>query len=134
MCLCLCVCTRAHECALFLQEHVEEGRASLYNSVVSNSSKEMSCYSDFPFPEDYPNFVPNSLFLEYLQLYATQFNLLRCIYFNVSCEHQLAVGTFSFPCVLLPLSSTALTEFCRQAVEQVRIMRPLHKTVLLLQM
>uniref|UniRef100_A0ABK0LFY6 Dimethylaniline monooxygenase [N-oxide-forming] n=1 Tax=Rattus norvegicus TaxID=10116 RepID=A0ABK0LFY6_RAT len=63
-------------------EHVEEGRASLYNSVVSNSSKEMSCYSDFPFPEDYPNFVPNSLFLEYLQLYATQFNLLRCIYFN----------------------------------------------------
>lgn len=63
-------------------ENVEEGRASLYKSVVSNSSKEMSCYSDFPFPEDYPNFVPNSLFLEYLKLYASKFNLLRCIYFN----------------------------------------------------
>ncbi|XP_021121112.1 dimethylaniline monooxygenase [N-oxide-forming] 1 isoform X4 [Heterocephalus glaber] len=63
-------------------EHVEEGRASLYKSVVSNSSKEMSCYSDFPFPEDYPNFVPNDLFLEYLKLYAKQFNLLKYIQFK----------------------------------------------------
>ncbi|XP_012871233.1 PREDICTED: dimethylaniline monooxygenase [N-oxide-forming] 1 [Dipodomys ordii] len=63
-------------------EYVEEGRASLYNSVVSNSSKEMSCYSDFPFPEDYPNFVPNSLFLEYLKMYANRFDLLKCIQFK----------------------------------------------------
>ncbi|XP_048213338.1 dimethylaniline monooxygenase [N-oxide-forming] 1 [Perognathus longimembris pacificus] len=63
-------------------EYVEEGRASLYNSVVSNSSKEMSCYSDFPFPEDYPNFVPNSLFLEYLKLYANRFDLRKCIQFK----------------------------------------------------
>ncbi|KAM8817576.1 flavin-containing monooxygenase 1 isoform 2-T2 [Rhynchonycteris naso] len=64
-------------------EHVEEGRASLYKSVVSNSCKEMSCYSDFPFPEDYPNYVPNSQFLEYLKMYANQFNLLKCIQFKV---------------------------------------------------
>nr|XP_020025616.1 dimethylaniline monooxygenase [N-oxide-forming] 1 isoform X1 [Castor canadensis] len=63
-------------------EHVEEGRASLYQSVISNSSKEMSCYSDFPFPEDYPNYVPNSLFLEYLKMYAKQFDLLKCIQFK----------------------------------------------------
>ncbi|KAM8817575.1 flavin-containing monooxygenase 1 isoform 1-T1 [Rhynchonycteris naso] len=63
-------------------EHVEEGRASLYKSVVSNSCKEMSCYSDFPFPEDYPNYVPNSQFLEYLKMYANQFNLLKCIQFK----------------------------------------------------
>ncbi|XP_037681290.1 dimethylaniline monooxygenase [N-oxide-forming] 1 [Choloepus didactylus] len=63
-------------------EHVEEGRASLYKSVVSNSCKEMSCYSDFPFPEDYPNYVPNSLFLEYLKMYAKRFNLLKCIRFK----------------------------------------------------
>ncbi|XP_066227588.1 flavin-containing monooxygenase 1 isoform X2 [Saccopteryx leptura] len=64
-------------------EHVEEGRASLYKSVVSNSCKEMSCYSDFPFPEDYPNYVPNSQFLEYLKMYANQFNLLKYIQFKV---------------------------------------------------
>ncbi|XP_008586858.1 PREDICTED: dimethylaniline monooxygenase [N-oxide-forming] 1 [Galeopterus variegatus] len=63
-------------------EHVEEGRASLYKSVVSNSCKEMSCYSDFPFPEDYPNYIPNSQFLEYLKMYANQFNLLKRIQFK----------------------------------------------------
>ncbi|KAK2084767.1 monooxygenase, partial [Saguinus oedipus] len=63
-------------------EHVEEGRASLYESVVSNSCKEMSCYSDFPFPEDYPNYVPNSQFLEYLKMYANHFNLLKHIQFK----------------------------------------------------
>ncbi|XP_049737202.1 flavin-containing monooxygenase 1 isoform X2 [Elephas maximus indicus] len=63
-------------------EHVEEGRASIYESVISNSCKEMSCYSDFPFPEDYPNYVPNSLFLEYLQMYADRFNLRKCIQFK----------------------------------------------------
>uniref|UniRef100_G3TPA3 Dimethylaniline monooxygenase [N-oxide-forming] n=1 Tax=Loxodonta africana TaxID=9785 RepID=G3TPA3_LOXAF len=63
-------------------EHVEEGRAGIYESVISNSCKEMSCYSDFPFPEDYPNYVPNSLFLEYLQMYADRFNLRKCIQFK----------------------------------------------------
>ncbi|KAM5239076.1 flavin-containing monooxygenase 1 [Ctenodactylus gundi] len=63
-------------------EHVEEGRASLYKSVVTNSSKEMSCYCDFPFPEHFPNFVPHDQFLEYLRMYANQFNLLKCIQFK----------------------------------------------------
>ncbi|GAB5583405.1 dimethylaniline monooxygenase [N-oxide-forming] 2 isoform X1 [Prionailurus iriomotensis] len=71
--------TRSKECK---REHVEEGRASLYRSVVSNSCKEMSCYSDFPFPEDYPNYVPNSQFLEYLKMYANRFNLLKHIQFK----------------------------------------------------
>lgn len=65
-------------------EHVEEGRASLYKSVVSNSCKEMSCYSDFPFPEDYPNYVPNSQFLDYLKMYADRFNLLKYIQFKTT--------------------------------------------------
>lgn len=65
-------------------EHVEEGRASLYKSVVSNSCKEMSCYSDFPFPEDYPNYVPNSQFLDYLKMYADRFDLLKCIQFKTT--------------------------------------------------
>lgn len=80
-----------HVCALFVQEHVEEGRASLYKSVVSNSCKEMSCYSDFPFPEDYPNYVPNSQFLEYLKMYANRFNLLEYIRFKV--RHETSVSS-----------------------------------------
>ncbi|XP_058396069.1 flavin-containing monooxygenase 1 [Diceros bicornis minor] len=63
-------------------EDVEEGRASIYKSVVSNSCKEMSCYSDFPFPEDWPNYLPHSQFLEYLKMYANQFNLQKYIQFK----------------------------------------------------
>uniref|UniRef100_A0A8U7MYH9 Flavin-containing monooxygenase n=1 Tax=Corvus moneduloides TaxID=1196302 RepID=A0A8U7MYH9_CORMO len=56
-------------------EHIEAGRPSLYLSVISNSSKEMSAFSDFPFPEDFPVFLPNAQFLDYLQRYAEHFSL-----------------------------------------------------------
>ncbi|TKC47349.1 hypothetical protein EI555_006405 [Monodon monoceros] len=76
-------------------EHVEEGRASLYKSEVSNSCKEMSCYPDFPFPENYPNYVPNSVFLEYLKMYANQFNLLKCIQFKTKVSSVTKCPVFS---------------------------------------
>ncbi|KAG9468011.1 dimethylaniline monooxygenase [N-oxide-forming] 2-like [Eleutherodactylus coqui] len=61
---------------------IEDGRASIYQSVVSNTSKEMMCFSDFPFPENYPNFVHNSKMLEYQRKYAEEFNLLKYIQFK----------------------------------------------------
>uniref|UniRef100_A0A8D0EHE4 Flavin-containing monooxygenase n=1 Tax=Salvator merianae TaxID=96440 RepID=A0A8D0EHE4_SALMN len=63
-------------------EKVEEDRASIYNSVVTNSSKEMSCFSDFPMPDDFPNFLHNSKFLQYLRMYAAHFELLKYIRFK----------------------------------------------------
>ncbi|NXF20781.1 FMO4 monooxygenase, partial [Rhodinocichla rosea] len=51
-------------------------RITVYRSVITNTSKEMSCFSDFPFPEDFPNYLPHSLVLEYLRMYARHFNLL----------------------------------------------------------
>ncbi|XP_069497363.1 dimethylaniline monooxygenase [N-oxide-forming] 2-like isoform X1 [Ambystoma mexicanum] len=60
-------------------EEVEEGRASIYNSLVTNSSKEMMCYSDFLMPDHFPNFLHNSRLLEYLKLYAEHFNLMKHI-------------------------------------------------------
>ncbi|XP_053105805.1 dimethylaniline monooxygenase [N-oxide-forming] 2-like isoform X1 [Hemicordylus capensis] len=65
-------------------EKVEEGRASIYKSVVTNTSKEMSCFSDFPVPDDFPNFLHNSKFLEYLRLYAKHFNLLKYVTFKTT--------------------------------------------------
>ncbi|XP_072199839.1 dimethylaniline monooxygenase [N-oxide-forming] 2-like [Excalfactoria chinensis] len=59
-------------------------RVSVYHSVISNTSKEMSCFSDFPFPEDFPSFLPHSLFLEYLRMYARHFQLLRHIRFKTT--------------------------------------------------
>ncbi|KAG8436652.1 hypothetical protein GDO86_007665 [Hymenochirus boettgeri] len=66
------------------KEEPEEGRASIYNSVISNTSKEMTCYSDFPFPEDYPNYMHNSKLLQYFRLYAEKFSLLKCIKFKTT--------------------------------------------------
>ncbi|XP_026559189.1 dimethylaniline monooxygenase [N-oxide-forming] 2-like [Pseudonaja textilis] len=60
----------------------EKGRTSVYRSVVSNTSKEMTCFSDFPFPESYPNYLHHSLVLEYLKDYAKHFHLLDCIQFK----------------------------------------------------
>ncbi|KAK9403834.1 dimethylaniline monooxygenase [Crotalus adamanteus] len=62
----------------------EKGRTNVYRSVVSNTSKEMTCFSDFPFPESCPNYVHHSLILEYLKDYAKYFHLLDCIQFKTT--------------------------------------------------
>ncbi|NXL64084.1 FMO1 monooxygenase, partial [Chordeiles acutipennis] len=56
-------------------EHIEASRPSLYPSVISNTSKEMSAFSDFPYPEDFPVFLPNARLLDYLRRYAKRFGL-----------------------------------------------------------
>nr|XP_034979319.1 dimethylaniline monooxygenase [N-oxide-forming] 1-like isoform X1 [Zootoca vivipara]XP_034979320.1 dimethylaniline monooxygenase [N-oxide-forming] 1-like isoform X1 [Zootoca vivipara] len=63
-------------------EDVEEGRASLYRSVVSNTCKEMSAFADFPYPEDFPVFLPHAKLLEYLRMYTKHFDLRRHIQFK----------------------------------------------------
>ncbi|NXL33165.1 FMO1 monooxygenase, partial [Glaucidium brasilianum] len=65
-------------------EHIEAGRPSLYPSVISNTSKEMSAFSDFPYPEDFPVFLPNAQFLNYLQRYAERFGLRKHIKFGTT--------------------------------------------------
>lgn len=48
----------------------------------------MMCYPDFPIPDEYPNFMHNAVFLEYLKLYAKHFDLLRHIKFKVSASRM----------------------------------------------
>ncbi|XP_022422403.1 dimethylaniline monooxygenase [N-oxide-forming] 5-like [Delphinapterus leucas] len=67
-----------------LQEEPEEGRASIYKSVVINTSKEMMCFSDYPVPDHYPNFMHNSQVLEYFRMYAKEFDLLKYIRFKTT--------------------------------------------------
>ncbi|XP_041335044.1 dimethylaniline monooxygenase [N-oxide-forming] 1 [Pyrgilauda ruficollis] len=65
-------------------EHIEAGRPSLYPSVISNTSKEMSAFSDFPFPEHFPVFLPNALLLDYLRRYTEHFSLREHIRFGTT--------------------------------------------------
>ncbi|XP_068020594.1 flavin-containing monooxygenase 5-like [Melanerpes formicivorus] len=66
------------------EEQPEEGRASIYRSVIINTSKEMMCFSDFPIPEDFPNFMHNSMIMKYFRMYAQHFDLLHHIRFRTS--------------------------------------------------
>lgn len=78
--------------ALFLQEKPEEGRASIYRTVFTNSCKEMMCYPDFPFPDDYPNYIHNARLHKYIRDYAQHFDLLRHIRFKVGGMDFAAVS------------------------------------------
>ncbi|CAH2311800.1 dimethylaniline monooxygenase [N-oxide-forming] 5-like [Pelobates cultripes] len=66
------------------KEDSEKSRASIYQSVIINTSKEMMCYSDFPIPDDFPNFMHNSKVLQYFRLYAEHFHLLKYIHFKTA--------------------------------------------------
>ncbi|XP_054837409.1 flavin-containing monooxygenase 3-like [Eublepharis macularius] len=59
-----------------------DGRASIYRSVFTNSCKEMTCFSDFPFPEDFPNYLHNTKLQEYIQMFAKHFDLVKYIKFK----------------------------------------------------
>uniref|UniRef100_G3TT90 Flavin-containing monooxygenase n=1 Tax=Loxodonta africana TaxID=9785 RepID=G3TT90_LOXAF len=57
----------------------EEGRASIFQSVFTNSSKEMICFPDFPYSDDYPNYTHHSKIQEHIKAFAQKKNLLRYI-------------------------------------------------------
>ncbi|XP_069378426.1 flavin-containing monooxygenase 5-like isoform X1 [Paralichthys olivaceus] len=60
----------------------EPNRASIYRSLTINISKEMMCYSDFPIPADYPNYMHHAKILKYFRMYADHFKLLQHIQFQ----------------------------------------------------
>ncbi|XP_034438985.1 dimethylaniline monooxygenase [N-oxide-forming] 5-like [Hippoglossus hippoglossus] len=64
------------------KEVSEPNRASIYRSLTINISKEMMCYSDFPIPAEYPNYMHHSKILKYFRMYAEHFKLLQHIHFQ----------------------------------------------------
>ncbi|KAM9435821.1 flavin-containing monooxygenase 5-like isoform 2-T2 [Clarias gariepinus] len=66
------------------KEKPEPERSSLYRSLAINTSKEMTCFSDFPMPGHYPNYFDHSMMLNYLRLYAEHFDLLKYINFQTT--------------------------------------------------
>uniref|UniRef100_A0A673ABL6 Flavin-containing monooxygenase n=1 Tax=Sphaeramia orbicularis TaxID=375764 RepID=A0A673ABL6_9TELE len=64
------------------KENPEPDRASIYHSLIINTSKERMCFSDFPIPAHFPNFMHNSLIMDYFRMYADHFQLTKHIRFN----------------------------------------------------
>lgn len=55
----------------------------VYRLLVINVCKEMLCYSDFLFREDYFNFMSYEKFWDYFREFVEYFGLLRYIRFKV---------------------------------------------------
>uniref|UniRef100_UPI00358E7603 flavin-containing monooxygenase 5-like isoform X4 n=1 Tax=Myxine glutinosa TaxID=7769 RepID=UPI00358E7603 len=68
------------------QENVEEGRGNVFYSLITNSSKEFMAYSDFPTPENFPNFLAHTHMFQYLQAYAKEFKLNERIHLKTKVE------------------------------------------------
>ncbi|PNJ42704.1 FMO4 isoform 3 [Pongo abelii] len=76
-------------------ESSKDGMTRVYKSLVTNVCKEMSCYSDFPFHEDYPNFMNHEKFWDYLQEFAEHFDLLKYIQFKTTVHSVTKRPDFS---------------------------------------
>ncbi|XP_056133107.1 flavin-containing monooxygenase 5-like [Lampris incognitus] len=77
------------------KEVSETDRASIYRSLTINTSKEMMCYSDFPIPADYPNYMHHSKILTYLRMYAEHFKLLQHIHVQTRVKSVKQRSDFS---------------------------------------
>ncbi|XP_006887446.1 PREDICTED: dimethylaniline monooxygenase [N-oxide-forming] 5-like [Elephantulus edwardii] len=64
------------------QKSTSEKLPSIYRSVTINTSKEMMCFSDFPIPDHFPNYMHNSKLMDYFRMYAKHFDLLKYIRFK----------------------------------------------------
>ncbi|RHZ52427.1 hypothetical protein Glove_461g53 [Diversispora epigaea] len=56
--------------------------SSVYKNLITNTSKEMTAYSDFPMPAEWPTFLDCPLVEKYIEVYAKKFNLLPYIKLN----------------------------------------------------
>ena len=63
-------------------EEETERRTCIPFSTITNTSKHVSCFSDFPMPKEWPNYLPQQKYLQYFQMYATHFELEERIRFE----------------------------------------------------
>uniref|UniRef100_H2XSI9 Flavin-containing monooxygenase n=3 Tax=Ciona intestinalis TaxID=7719 RepID=H2XSI9_CIOIN len=56
----------------------------VYESLITNLSKEASAFSDFPMPKEWPPYQEWRQYLRYFELYADKFDLKRYIEFDVA--------------------------------------------------
>ena len=55
---------------------------SVHKSTVTNTSKLITGYSDFPMPKEFPNYLPQRFMQEYFEMYAKEFDLAKYVEFN----------------------------------------------------
>lgn len=64
---------------VYREEVIQNGPGRLYRSAVTNTSKEMMGFSDFPPPPHFPPFLRHEKLLEYYESYAEFFGLTASV-------------------------------------------------------
>lgn len=62
----------------------DNGVSAAYQSLHINTSKQLMAYSDFPMPDDYPDYPHHSLIYQYFEKYVDHFGFREKIQFNTS--------------------------------------------------
>lgn len=65
----------------------EESHSSVCSTTHIISSKKLSEFSDFPMPDEYPDYPSHEQVLAYFESYVTHFNLQKYIRFNSKVRH-----------------------------------------------
>jgi dimethylaniline monooxygenase (N-oxide forming) len=98
-------------------ESLPDGGTVGYRSLRTNTSKLVTAFSDYPIPDDYPDYPSRAQFLEYLRGYAEHFNLLPHIRFATQIESVRPDPAGQGWCVSFrPLAGGAATEASFEAV------------------
>ncbi|XP_013791917.1 dimethylaniline monooxygenase [N-oxide-forming] 5-like [Limulus polyphemus] len=64
------------------RDDTSDDLASVMKSTIINSSKEMSAYSDYPPPKEFPNYMHHSYMIRYIEMYAEKFDLVQHVRFR----------------------------------------------------
>ncbi|MBL8497131.1 monooxygenase [Nitrosomonas sp. JL21] len=67
------------------------GHSSISHMTHTISSKRLSQFSDFPMPEEYPDYPSHQQILAYFQAYARHFQLEKFIRFNIAVMHAAKI-------------------------------------------
>ncbi len=64
----------------------DNGMSAAYGSLHINTSKDRMAYSDYPMPDDYPDYLHHSQVLEYFESYVDHFGIRPDIHFKTTVK------------------------------------------------
>ncbi|CAG8490259.1 13991_t:CDS:2 [Ambispora leptoticha] len=65
-----------------VDENNSDPHSSMYKSLITNTSRVTTCFSDFPIPNNWPTYLSHKLIQQYLESYAENFDLYPYIHLN----------------------------------------------------
>lgn len=78
----------------------DNGLSSAYKSLHIDTSRHNLGYADFPIPDHYPDFLSHFEVIDYLEAYATRFDVLAHIRFNTKVERVKPLADTSWQVTL----------------------------------